>query len=137
MSFELVAGLAAKKDVFELENSIVKFENQYKQCPWIFVIPKFENKGNFTDLTKDQQKILMDDVSMASDIMSELFAPDRLNVAMIGNMTPQIHAHIICRYESDDHWPNTIWGAETKEMSDTQANEMIAKIKVKFEEKLS
>jgi len=136
MSFELVPGLAKKMDVIELETSIVKFENSYKECPWIFVIPKIENTGNFTDLTKEQQVKLMAEVSLASDVMKELFTPDRINIAMIGNMTPQIHVHVICRYETDPHWPGTIWNTEKSEMTEEEASAMIAKIKTKFEEKL-
>jgi diadenosine tetraphosphate (Ap4A) HIT family hydrolase len=135
MSFELLPGLAKKMDVIELEKSIVKFESNYKECPWIFVIPKIENKGNFTDLTKEQQVKLMDEVSLASDVMNEVFNPDRINVAMIGNMTPQIHVHVICRYENDPHWPGTIWNTEKSPMTDEAAAKMIAKIKEKFEEK--
>ncbi len=37
------------------------------------------------------------------------FQPKQLNVAAIGNKTPQLHIHIIARYENDPAWPNTIW----------------------------
>jgi diadenosine tetraphosphate (Ap4A) HIT family hydrolase len=42
--------------------------------------------------------------------MTELFAPDKLNIATLGNMVPQLHIHHIARYQSDAAWPQPIWG---------------------------
>jgi diadenosine tetraphosphate (Ap4A) HIT family hydrolase len=42
--------------------------------------------------------------------MNELFAPDKLNIAALGNVVPQLHIHHIARYESDPAWPKPIWG---------------------------
>jgi diadenosine tetraphosphate (Ap4A) HIT family hydrolase len=42
--------------------------------------------------------------------MTELFAPDKLNIAALGNVVPQLHIHHIARYQSDAAWPQPIWG---------------------------
>jgi len=39
-----------------------------------------------------------------------LFAPDKINVAALGNMVPQLHIHVIARFTDDAAWPNPIWG---------------------------
>ena len=43
--------------------------------------------------------------------MTELFAPDKLNIATLGNVVPQLHMHHVARYQSDPAWPAPIWGA--------------------------
>ena len=40
----------------------------------------------------------------------KLFNGDKLNVAALGNITPQLHIHHIVRYQTDPAWPAPIWG---------------------------
>ena len=40
----------------------------------------------------------------------ELFNGEKLNVAALGNVTPQLHIHHIVRFQSDPAWPAPIWG---------------------------
>ena len=42
--------------------------------------------------------------------MSIHFGAFKTNIAALGNLVPQLHIHIIMRYESDISWPNPIWG---------------------------
>jgi diadenosine tetraphosphate (Ap4A) HIT family hydrolase len=35
---------------------------------------------------------------------------DKLNVAAIGNVVPQLHIHIVARFRSDAAWPRPVWG---------------------------
>lgn len=36
---------------------------------------------------------------------------DKLNVAAIGNVVPQLHIHIVARRHDDALWPKPVWGA--------------------------
>jgi len=49
---------------------------------------------------------LLHESCVLSQAMTELFAPDKLNIAALGNMVPQLHIHHIARYQSDPAWPN-------------------------------
>jgi diadenosine tetraphosphate (Ap4A) HIT family hydrolase len=40
----------------------------------------------------------------------EIFSPDKLNIATIGNIVSQLHMHHVCRYKKDACWPKPIWG---------------------------
>jgi diadenosine tetraphosphate (Ap4A) HIT family hydrolase len=33
-----------------------------------------------------------------------------MNIAALGNQVPQLHIHIIARYETDAAWPGPVWG---------------------------
>ena len=61
------------------------------------------------DLSAEDQQQLFQEMTRSQEIMAELFTPDQLNVAAIGNKTPQLHIHIIARYENDPAWPLTVW----------------------------
>ena len=41
---------------------------------------------------------------------AELFKPDKLNIAALGNQVPQLHVHHIVRYTHDPAWPAPVWG---------------------------
>jgi len=36
---------------------------------------------------------------------------DKLNVAALGNVVPQLHVHVIARCRGDPAWPKPVWGA--------------------------
>ena len=42
-----------------------------------------------------------------------LFKPNKLNVAALGNMVPQLHVHVIARFSDDIAWPRPVWGMST------------------------
>ena len=40
-----------------------------------------------------------------------MFSPDKLNIATIGNIVPQLHMHHVARTSDDIAWPGPVWGA--------------------------
>ena len=40
---------------------------------------------------------------------------DKLNIAAIGNVVPQLHVHIVARWISDPLWPKPVWGLRRRE----------------------
>jgi diadenosine tetraphosphate (Ap4A) HIT family hydrolase len=47
----------------------------------------------------------------------ERYQCQRVNVAAIGNLVPQLHLHIVARQESDPCWPGVVWGQTLPEAS--------------------
>ena len=43
------------------------------------------------------------------------FHADKMNVAALGNVVPQLHIHHIVRYRGDSAWPAPVWGAHPAE----------------------
>jgi diadenosine tetraphosphate (Ap4A) HIT family hydrolase len=39
----------------------------------------------------------------------------KLNVGQLGNVTPQLHVHVIARRPDDAAWPAPVWGFGTAE----------------------
>lgn len=77
--------------------------------PWLLLIPQREKTIEIIDLSTSDQSLLMQEIALASQVIKTLFQPDKLNVASLGNAVPQLHIHIIARYQTDKAWPNPIW----------------------------
>lgn len=78
--------------------------------PWLVLVPRVAGATELIDLSEDQQHALLREVTQASRILRERFAPDKLNVAALGNLVPQLHLHVIARYTGDIAWPRPVWG---------------------------
>lgn len=78
--------------------------------PWLVLVPRIEGATELVDLQDAQQQALLREVSQVSRVLRERFAPDKLNVAALGNVVPQLHVHVIARYTGDIAWPKPVWG---------------------------
>ena len=79
--------------------------------PWLVLVPRVADMVEIIDLDAAQRAQLTADIDAASRALKALFKPDKLNVAALGNMVPQLHVHVIARYRSDIAWPRPVWGA--------------------------
>lgn len=119
--FKLHPNLTTKEYVTDLNLCRVLMENN-REFPWIFLVPKRENIHNMADLAFEDRLTLMREIDVCEKAMIRLFKPDQTNVAMIGNVTPQLHVHIICRFQTDSFWPDTIWGRPGEKMTPAETN---------------
>ncbi len=78
--------------------------------PWLVLVPRVADAVELIDLDAAQRHALTDEIDRASRALSELFRPHKLNVAALGNLVPQLHVHVIARYEHDHAWPRPVWG---------------------------
>lgn len=78
--------------------------------PWLVLVPRVADMRELVDLDEAQQLVLMRDIAAVSRALQACFLPDKLNVAALGNMVPQLHVHVIARYASDAAWPAPVWG---------------------------
>ena len=63
-----------------------------------------------TDLTPAERGRLMGVVFAVEEAVREAMAPDKMNMASLGNMTPHVHCHVIPRFRDDAHFPTPVWG---------------------------
>jgi diadenosine tetraphosphate (Ap4A) HIT family hydrolase len=78
--------------------------------PWGILVPR---RGNISEIYQlsdiDQQRLLLESSTLSQCLQSTL-NPDKLNIAALGNVVPQLHIHHIARYKHDKAWPAPIWG---------------------------
>ncbi|HQX92770.1 MAG TPA: HIT domain-containing protein [Thermomonas sp.] len=79
--------------------------------PWLILIPKVADTVEIIDLSPAQRTQLTVEIDTAARALKALFKPDKLNVAALGNLVPQLHVHVIARYQNDIAWPRPVWGA--------------------------
>lgn len=73
------------------------------------------HKKEMTDLAPADRSHMMKVVFAVETAMREAIHPDKINLASLGNMTPHLHWHIIPRFETDKHFPNSHWGEVTQQ----------------------
>ena len=67
-----------------------------------------------TDLDEETRHEFMGVIFQTEKIIKEYLQPDKINLASLGNITPHLHWHIIPRYLSDNHFPDSIWSEKKR-----------------------
>jgi diadenosine tetraphosphate (Ap4A) HIT family hydrolase len=78
--------------------------------PWILVIPRVPHTVELIDLSPELRNQVRQEIDHVSRVLRDQFAPDKLNVAALGNQVRQLHIHVIARYRDDAAWPKPVWG---------------------------
>ena len=78
--------------------------------PWFILVPDRKNIQEIFQLEKSDQQALLTESSLLSEVLAKEFSADKLNVAALGNIVPQLHIHHIVRYKKDPAWPAPVWG---------------------------
>ncbi|MFT7126474.1 MAG: diadenosine tetraphosphate (Ap4A) HIT family hydrolase [Pseudoalteromonas tetraodonis] len=84
------------------------------QYPWLILVPRVEGAEEAFQLTEAEQVMLQKESSAVGREIMELFAGDKLNIAALGNMVPQLHIHHIVRFRNDPVWPRPVWGEKPR-----------------------
>ncbi len=83
--------------------------------PWLILVPRRAGASEITDLSPEEAHALMDEARIATSVMLGFAKPDKVNVAALGNVVPQLHVHVIGRFLSDPAWPAPVWGVGTRQ----------------------
>ena len=78
--------------------------------PWLILVPRRADVREFIDLDNADQGLLSAEIRRCGELLRSAHAPTRVNIAMIGNLVPQLHAHVVARYDDDEAWPRPVWG---------------------------
>lgn len=80
--------------------------------PWFVLVPQRANVSDMHQLdVADHDQLTRESRSLSTSLMAA-FNGKKMNVAALGNMTPQLHIHHIVRFENDSAWPGPIWGVQ-------------------------
>lgn len=96
---------------------------------WLLLIPEKAAAEELHDLTGDLRDRFFTLAAHPGGWMKTTFTADKINVAAIGNMVPQLHLHIVARRHGDAAWPGPIWGhGEPVPLSETERQRLTAAI---------
>lgn len=71
--------------------------------------------AEWSDLSPTDQVLCMSAVTAVERALRDVLAPDKVNLATLGNVVPHLHWHVIARYRWDSHFPAPVWGAAVRE----------------------
>lgn len=109
--FELHPRLAGDLDfIKDLELSrLLAMPNS--ELPWCVLVPRIPGLKDLHDLPLAEQQELLKEINHISQKFQAEFNPDKINVAALGNMVPQLHIHIMARFKTDRCWPGATFGS--------------------------
>jgi len=94
--------------------------------PWLILVPRHNHLTEITQLSKEERYQLMDETHQLSSIMEEIFEPDKMNIAALGNMVAQFHLHVVGRFKTDPLWPQGVWQASIDEKPYAESASLIS-----------
>jgi diadenosine tetraphosphate (Ap4A) HIT family hydrolase len=68
-----------------------------------------------SDLAPSDRLAINEAVWHVEVALRSVLAPDKVNVASLGNVVPHLHWHVIPRYADDACFPNPIWGESLRQ----------------------
>lgn len=92
---------------FELCSLLLMNDSRY---PWFILVPEREDITEIYELSDEDQLLLLKESNFVSQILKHYFHADKINIAALGNVVPQLHVHHIARYTNDPAWPAPVWG---------------------------
>lgn len=92
---------------FNLCRLLMMNDSQY---PWFILVPEIPGLLEIYQLSKPERELLLEESCFLAENLAVLYKADKMNIASIGNMVPQLHIHHIVRYENDKAWPAPVWG---------------------------
>lgn len=83
--------------------------------PWVVLIPRVGEARELEDLSPTDRARLIEETVLAGAAVRAVAAVlglgvDKLNVGALGNVTPQLHVHVLGRRVGDPAWPGPVWG---------------------------
>lgn len=78
--------------------------------PWLVLVPRRPGVVELHQLEPGDAATLMGEVTTASRRLAALTGADKMNVAALGNVVPQLHVHVVARFATDPLWPRPVWG---------------------------
>jgi diadenosine tetraphosphate (Ap4A) HIT family hydrolase len=108
MTFELHPNLLSKHFIADLPLCKVFLEDE-SLYPWLLLVPRRSGVLRIMDLNSEDQLQLLKELDLTQNVLWKSYSLTQLNVAAIGNKTPQLHVHVIGRSNTDPAWPNTVW----------------------------
>ena len=87
--------------------------------PWLILIPRGVGLREIEDLSAaDRARLIEESVLAGQAVRAMGAALDRpvgkLNLGALGNVTAQLHVHLVGRWAGDAAWPGPVWGVGTR-----------------------
>ena len=106
--------LATSEPLCELKLCAARLQTDAR-WPWIVLVPRKAGVRELEHLSAGDRHQLIEETVLAGDAVRAIAAAlgrpiEKLNVGQLGNVTPQLHVHVVGRRPDDPAWPGPVWG---------------------------
>lgn len=108
------AFVATSHAVIDLPLCEVRLQDDARY-PWLVLIPRLPGLRELEDLSTADRAQLLEETIRAGSAVRRVgatlgLAVDKLNIGALGNVTAQLHVHVVGRRSEDPAWPGPVWG---------------------------
>lgn len=107
---------------FELCQLLIQRDARF---PWFILVPRRADVFEIYQLSQADRVQMLNESCLLAEAMVDVFAPDKINIATLGNQVPQLHQHHIARFSTDPAWPNPVWGSPLEPYAAGQLEERL------------
>jgi diadenosine tetraphosphate (Ap4A) HIT family hydrolase len=103
----------------------VRLQNDAR-WPWLILIPRLPALREIEDLSASDRARLIEESVLAGAAVRAIglaldWPVEKLNLGALGNVTPQLHVHLVGRRPGDAAWPGPVWGVGIADVYGAQA----------------
>lgn len=79
--------------------------------PWLILVPEVPDAVHeLYELEGPDRRELADEIDFVARFVKDSLGAQKINIAAIGNLVPQLHVHVVGRHPGDPCWPGVVWG---------------------------
>lgn len=80
--------------------------------PWLILVPEVgADVRELYELDAHSRQALDTEIDTLARYLKQSLGAQKINVAAIGNLVPQLHVHVVGRHPGDPCWPGVVWGS--------------------------
>lgn len=98
------------------ENEHIKIEIEKSEIPWLKIFSQKPYK-EFSECDIQTKLEIIEKLDFIEKEMLAFYKPEKINIASFGNYLPQVHFHIMARFQEDSYFPEPMWGKKQRDGS--------------------
>lgn len=105
---QIVADMGNPLRITELEVSVIGLSRDQYFRGYTLVTYKW-HVTELYHLPHDERTLFCEEMIKVAKALDEALHPDKMNYALLGNVSAHLHWHVIPRYKNDGFWGRPIW----------------------------
>jgi len=96
------------------QNDYIRIEIETSEIPWLKIFAQDARK-EMSECDAETKRQIWSLLDLIEKEMLDYFQPDKINIASFANYLPEVHWHIMARYQQDSYFPEPMWGKKQRE----------------------
>ncbi|WP_331774378.1 HIT family protein [Sulfurospirillum sp. 1612] len=96
------------------EEPLLYIEVEKSEIPWLKIFPNATVK-EWSDCDTSTRERLFEVMLIVEKQMRAYYQPEKINIASFGNYVPQLHIHVMARFQEDSYYPESMWGVKQRD----------------------